>query len=77
MKAKKKTNGFNDETEKAKKIVEQIFAKGGWENQLGLPGWRWFQFDTRIDARNFFVSFDGMIKAGDNFSNANEIVLNK
>jgi len=67
---KKKVETDKSESEK---IVARIIAKSGWENPLGIPGWRWFQFDTNVDARNWFVSDASEIKAGSCFSEAKEI----
>ena len=58
---------------KSEKTIARILAKGGWENPLGIPGWRWFQFDTNVDARNWFVSDAGEIKAGRCFKDAENI----
>jgi len=65
------------ETDKSKSesIIALILAKGGWENPLGIPGWRWFQFDTNVDTKNWYVSDEGKVKAGEYFTKSKEIKL--
>lgn len=71
---KRKAKKFDQEkTDKTSEIIDRILERGGTENPFGIPGWRWFMFDTNVDRRYFYVNDGGILKAGENFSKAEEI----
>lgn len=60
-------------SEEALKIIARIQKKGGEEENLGIPGWLCFQFDTNVDQRRWYVKADGQVKFGENFRTARKV----
>ena len=70
MKSKLRRGQFSDE---ALKIIARIKKRGGDEENLGIPGWRCFQFDTNVDQRRWYVKADGEVRAGESFRTARKV----
>ena len=70
MKSNLRPGQFSDE---ALKIIARIQKKGGDEENLGIPGWRCFQFDTSVDQRRWYVKADGEVRAGESFRTAKKV----